>query len=328
MVSRFGGLGEPRVVHRVRAFGRGAATVAFVTTMACGFVDGDPIMTGDTLAASTGQDLGTSTTLGTGTDVSTDTLTSGPDGTASEGSDSTETGGAPACACEGRQPGDRCLRFVNECDQPIWAGASGEETPAGAFDAVSWLDPQACVAVTVREALSARAFGRTACTGDVCAADGNAGRGTLVQLNLPLEGNDVYDVSLVDGFNVPMAMIPVATAYPTSEPCRAASCAADLTVVCPEELLRYDEQDQVAYCASSCQACEACPDCNDCADLASPACAGCIELADFCCTGQACQANEYTMLWKSLCPDAITHPEDAGARSCTQRTDFDVVFCP
>lgn len=328
MVSRFAGLGEPGGDPLARALGRGAAAVAFVTTIACGFADGDPIVTGDPLAVSTG--LGTST--GSGPSASTGALASGPDDSVGEasatGAGSSDTGGAPACGCEGRQPGDRCLRFINECDQPIWAGASGEEDPAGAFDAVTWLDPQECIAVPVREAQGARAWGRTACTGDVCAADGNEGRGTLVQLNLPLEGADVYDVSLVDGFNVPMAMIPVATSYPASEPCRAASCAADLTVVCPEALLRYDEQGDVAYCASPCQACEACPGCDDCAELGSPACAGCGELAELCCTGQACQANEHTMLWKSLCPDAITYPEDAGARACTQRTDFDVVFCP
>jgi hypothetical protein len=327
MVSRSSHLGESRDVHRARGLGLGAATVSFVTTMACGFADGDPIVTGDTVAVSTG--------LGTGSDApaSTGTLASGPDGTVGEGSGSGseagDTGVAPSCACEGREPGDRCLRFINECDQPIGAGASGEVEPAGAFDAVTWLEPQACIAVTVREARSARAFGRTACTGDVCVADGNEGRGTLVQLNLPADGPDVYDVSLVDGFNVPMAMIPVAVdSSIEAEPCRAASCAADLTVVCPEALLRYDDQGEVAYCASSCRACDACLDCDDCADPGSPACVGCGAFADFCCTGQACQANEHTMLWKSLCPDAITYPEDAGARACTQRTDFDVVYCP
>jgi hypothetical protein len=326
MVSRLIGLGVPRVVHRARGLGPCAATVALVTIMACGFADGDPIVTGGTGSASTG------TSLGSGIDApATDTLGSGPDGTAGSGSGSAseDTGIAPSCACEDRQPGDRCLRFINECEQPIWAGASGQEEPAGAFDAVSWLDPQACIAVTVREAVSSRAFGRTACTGDVCAADGNEGRGTLVQLDLPAEGTDFYDVSLVDGFNVPMAMIPVpAGSAPEDEPCRAASCAADLTVVCPAELLRYDDQGEVAYCASSCRACDACLDCDDCADPGSPACSPCGTFADFCCTGQACEANEHTMLWKSLCPDAITHTTDAGALTCTQRTDFDVVYCP
>ena len=50
MVSRFVGPGGPRGVHRARALGLGAATLTFVTTMACGFADGDPIVTGDTLA--------------------------------------------------------------------------------------------------------------------------------------------------------------------------------------------------------------------------------------------------------------------------------------
>ena len=326
MVSRLAGLGARGGVHRARALARGAALAALVTTMACGFLDGDPIVTGGATSAATGTGLGSSTDA-----PATDTLSTDPDGTSgtSTGTASEDTGIAPVCGCEGRQPGDRCLRFINECDQPIWAGASGQVEPAGAFDAVSWLDPQACTAVIVREAVSARAFGRTACTGDVCAADGNEGRGTLVQINLPGEGTDFYDVSLVDGFNVPMAMIPVSTGFVThGEPCRAASCAADLTVVCPDELLRYDDQGEVAYCASSCRACDPCPDCLDCADPGSPACSPCGAFADFCCTGQACQDNEHTMLWKSLCPDAITYPMDAGGLTCTQRTDFDIVYCP
>lgn len=325
-VSRSAGLGEPGGVHRARARGRGAATVTLVTLMACGFADGDPIVTGGTTlaVASTGPGTGSSTDA-----LATDTLASGPDGSSSSGSGSGDTGVVPACACEGRQPGDRCLRFINECEQPIWAGASGEEEPAGAFDAVAWLEPQDCLAVTVREVTSARAWGRTACVDDVCAADGNEGRGTLVQMNFTADGTDFYDVSLVDGFNVPMAMIPVPTGSSAEgEPCRAASCAADLTVVCPAALLRYDDQGDVAYCASSCRACDPCLDCTDCAALGNPACAGCGAFADFCCTGQACQANEHTMLWKSLCPDAITFPEDAGGLTCTQRTDFDVVYCP
>lgn len=312
----------------LRRFVLRAAMVALVVTMACGFADGDPIVTGD---ATTSAGAGTSSGSGSEASAATDALTSGLDGTAgsSSGSASEDTDSAPVCACEGRQPGDRCLRFINECAQPIWAGASGEEDPAGAFDAVSWLDPQECIAVTVREAQSARAWGRTACTGDACVGDGNAGRGTLVQLNLPAQGTDFYDVSLVDGFNVPMAMIPVPAGFSAhGEPCRAASCAADLTVVCPPELLRYDDQGEVAYCASSCRACDDCPGCDDCADPGGLACSPCGTFADFCCTGQACQANEHTMLWKSLCPDAITFPMDAGALTCTQRTDFDLVFCP
>lgn len=322
MVSRFAALGERGGVHPARGLGRLAATVALVTTMACGFADGDPIVTGE---------AATSTGLGTGSGgTSTGTLASGTidDGSGSA-SGSGDTGLLPACACEGQQPGDRCMRFINECDQPIWAGASGDEVPAGAFDAVGWLDPQECVAVSVSEAVNSRVWARTACIDDVCAAGGNEGRGTLVQLNLPAEGTDVYDVSLVDGFNVPMAMIPVPTSATTEgEPCRAASCAADLTVVCPEALLRYDDQGEVAYCASSCQACQACPGCVDCGDPGGPACIDCGAFADFCCTGQACEANEHTMLWKSLCPDAITHQGDPGALTCTQRTDFDVIYCP
>lgn len=324
MVSRFRWLGEHCPERPPRA-ASSAAGLGLVIVMACGFVDGDPIVTG--ASGSTGA----STSLGSGTTDATTvaSLDGGPDDTADgSASGSGETGMPVTCGCEGRQPGDRCLRFINECEQTIWAGASGLEQPEGAFDAVARLDPQDCVAVAVQEAGSGRAWARTDCVGDVCASDGNLGQGTLIQFDLPAEGTDLYDVSLVDGFNVPVAMTPVPTGSVAGEPCRAASCAADLTVVCPDELRRYDDDGELAYCASACRACDACQDCLDCGDLAAPECAGCGAFASFCCTGQACEANEHTMLWKSLCPDAITYSTDMGIFTCMQRPDYDVVFCP
>lgn len=327
MVSRFPELGEPILERRTRAASPRAATAGLaIAMMACGFADGDPIVTGSTTSTATSASSSGTSALMTVGSGSGGTVEGTADGSASSAEDS---GTTPACACEGRQPGDRCLRFINECTQTIWAGASGLEEPAGAFDAVSRLDPQGCVAVTVTQVAGGRAWGATDCIDDVCASDGNLGQGTLIQFDLPAEGTDLYDVSLVDGFNLPMAMIPTGLGSAGgAEPCQSASCAADLTVVCPEALRRYDDDGELAYCASACRACDPCQGCDDCADLAAPACLGCGTFASFCCMGQACAENEHTMLWKSLCPDAITYSTDSSTFTCTPGADYDVVFCP
>lgn len=45
-------------------------------------------------------------------------------------------------------------------------------------------------------------------------------------------GNDFYDVSLVDGFNIPMKIRPQGG----SGSCRVTSCKSDVNAVCPNEL--------------------------------------------------------------------------------------------
>lgn len=317
MVSRFPGLG---------VLGIERAALGLVMIMACGFVDGDPIVTG---LGSSGSTSGPTTTASTSP---TGSAASGPSSGTADGSGTSEaeTGTAGACACEGRQPGERCLRFINACEETVWAGASGLDDPAGALGQVGVLAPAECMSVAIREVAGGRAWGATDCLDGVCASNGNDGRGTLVQLSLAAAGADLYDVSLVDGFDLPMAMIPVgvSTDHVGRSECRPASCAADLTVVCPEELRRYDDAGAIAYCTSACRACSECPACSDCGDLGNPACDACSGLSDLCCTGQGCEPSEYTALWKSLCPDAITYAEEAAAFSCDQQPDYDIVFCP
>lgn len=294
----------------------------------CGFVDGDPIVSGTTAALSSSSSTGTigstasvpmgSSTAGTG---SQDDTTAGVDTPSS-----TSDGGVPAaCMCETLEPGQRCVRLVNECERVVWAGLLGDETN-GPLSVDERLEPGECVAVPVIGLAGGRAFGRTDCVDDVCTSSGGDGRGTLVQMVLSADGIDTYNVSLVDAFNLPMAMLPVVVS--TGSECRAANCAADLNVVCPEGLARLDESGEIAYCLSACRACGECPGCNECGMLADPTCDACSALSDLCCTGQGCGPSGYTMLWKSLCPDATTYGGEGIAFSCDQRPDYDVVFCP
>lgn len=307
--------------------------VSWVLLAGCGFVDGDPIVSGTTASlpssSTTGSSgstepvpMGSSTSGGSLDGATVDTEAS----SSTEASSGTDDGGAPvACACERLGPGQRCIRLVNECERVVWAGLSGDDT-TGPVSLDARLESGECVAVPVVGLASGRAFGRTDCVDDMCASDGNDGRGTLVQMVLSVDGADTYNVSLVDGFNLPMAMHPVVLS--TGSECQAASCAADLNVVCPEGLARFDELGEIAYCTSACRACGECPGCNDCGAPVDPACDPCSALSDLCCTGQGCGPSEYTMLWKSLCPDATTYGGEGTAFSCDQRPGYDIVFCP
>jgi hypothetical protein len=296
---------------------RSIALAALGWSMACGYANGDPIVGGDggTGAPTTG---GTSTGPVAGTSSS-----GGVEGSDDPGVDTSSTGAATTCACSDLAAGERCLRIVNECAGPVWAGASGESQPPDVLAAVDVLAPGECVAVAFSAITGGRAWGRFGCVDDVCETDGGAGRGTLVQFTLAAAGTDVYDVSLVDGFDRPMAMVPVGD---DASACEAASCAADLRAVCPEGLAEPDAAGEPAWCRSICRACAMCEACTDC-DAIGGTCDACTAVADVCCTGLGCENNDITALWHSLCPDAIAV---AGEPSfgCDRRTDFDIVFCP
>jgi hypothetical protein len=69
------------------------------------------------------------------------------------------------------------------------------------------------------------------CPGGLVCSGAGAAPVTLAELVLGAsDGLDYYDMSLTGGFNVPVALVPAAGAYPT------AACAANLTIDCPTSL--------------------------------------------------------------------------------------------
>lgn len=72
-------------------------------------------------------------------------------------------------------------------------------------------------------------------------------------------GKDFYDVSLVDGYNLPLAMTPIAGTYilgTNDRPeydCKAAGCFTDINSICPTELQLFGSGGVVA-CKSACEA--------------------------------------------------------------------------
>nr|AAR21072.1 PR5 allergen Jun r 3.2 precursor [Juniperus rigida] len=159
---------------------------------------------------------------------------------------------------------------------------------------------------------SARFWGRTGCTFDA-SGKGSCKTGDCGgQLSCTVSGavpatlaeytqsdQDYYDVSLVDGFNIPLAI------NPTNAQCTAPACKADINAVCPSEL------KVEGGCNSACNV---------------------FQTDQYCCRNayvDNCPATNYSKIFKNQCPQAYSYAKDDTATfACASGTDYSIVFCP
>ena len=112
---------------------------------------------------------------------------------------------------------------------------------------------------------------------------------------------DFFNVSLVDGFNVPMDFSP------TSDGCSnvGSSCSADINKYCPNEL-------------------RAPGGCNHPCTV--------FKTSEYCCNSGSCEPTNYTTFFKGWCPRAYSYPykdDDAiSTFTCPGGTNYKIVFCP
>ncbi|XP_043692271.1 LOW QUALITY PROTEIN: thaumatin-like protein 1 [Telopea speciosissima] len=193
----------------------------------------------------------------------------------------------------------------NQCSYTIWAGASpggGKQLDSGQ----SWtIDVSAGTT-------GGRIWGRTSCNfdgnGQGSCETGDCGRlqcqgygsppNTLAEFALNQYQNlDFFDISLVDGFNIPMDFSP------TSGDCKGIRCSADINGECPQEL-------------------KAPGGCNNPCTV--------YKTDEYCCTSGSCSATDYSRFFKERCPDAYSYPKDdqTSTFTCPGGTNYKVVFCP
>jgi hypothetical protein len=147
----------------------------------------------------------------------------------------------------------RTVTFVNAVDETIWV-AGWQETPTPALARTGWvLAPGHSVTIRVPDHWNGRFWGRTGCHFDAhgighCATGDCGGRfqcagygaipATLAEYDLDSYDHlDFYDVSMVDGSNLPMFINTVDARTPdpiTPDGCSAAGCTKP--VVCPAVL--------------------------------------------------------------------------------------------
>jgi len=267
---------------------------------------------------------------------------------------------------------------TNHSTQTLWIGTYGQNyTPAkGGFS----LGPGKSQTMTVPSNwISGRIWARTGCIGTeqsnqltcesgdcngkfYCAVTGTP-PASLAEFTLSATGSDYYDISLVDGYNLPVSIVPVQGTYqPVNNPslgkfnCGAPKCGNFNMNKCPPELQMRGQYG--TYCASICTAvnnptkvmnpsyitqfnkalvCCSC-DCGPNCGCENPQCKyGCSPLdKDPTHKGGRCYLEDWPMasdgqsyggVFKNQCPDAYSWQFDdvSSTYQCTYG-DYEVIF--
>ncbi|KAK7276582.1 hypothetical protein RIF29_17725 [Crotalaria pallida] len=216
--------------------------------------------------------------------------------------------------------------ITNNCPFTVWpgtlTGAGKPQLSTTGFE----LAPKASFSLDAPAGWSGRIWGRTECTsssGKFTCATGDCASGqvtcngaggippaSLIELALvQSEGKDFYDVSLVDGFNLPMSLAPQGG----SGDCKQTSCPANVNSVCPQQLAVKGSDGKVVACKSACLA---------------------FNTPQTCCTGEynnpnKCQPTQYSKIFKQQCPLAYSYAYDDKTSTFTcSGANYAITFCP
>ncbi|KAK1663861.1 hypothetical protein QYE76_052031 [Lolium multiflorum] len=208
------------------------------------------------------------------------------------------------------------LNITNRCSYTVWPAA----LPIGGG---VQLNPGKTWALNVSGLTSrGRLWARTGCsfdsrgngscqTGDCGGVLACKGHGrppnTMAEFIIgQFNSTDFFDMSFVDGFNVPMDFLPVPAQGRTG--CsKGPSCAANVTSQCPSEL-------------------KAPGGCNNACTV--------FKQDRYCCTGNAaynCVPTKYSMFFNQMCPDVYVDSMDTDWNktfTCPLGTNYQIVFCP
>ncbi|KAJ4874292.1 Pathogenesis-related thaumatin superfamily protein [Raphanus sativus] len=211
----------------------------------------------------------------------------------------------------------RVFTIVNLCDQTIWPAITpGENFSGGGFK----LKPGHSIVFNAPVGWSGRIWGRTGCnfnrTGTESCETGScgsklkcsaSGKQPVSLAEFTLASLDFYDVSLVDGYNLPMTVTPVNG----TGNCNVAGCVADLRRRCPVELA-VKSKGKVISCRSACDV---------------------FDSDQYCCRGDygnpsTCRPSHYSKIFKKACPTAYSYAYDdpTSIFTCTG-SDYVISFC-
>ncbi|XP_078163724.1 pathogenesis-related thaumatin-like protein 3.5 isoform X2 [Carex rostrata] len=220
-----------------------------------------------------------------------------------------------------RSEGARIFTIINNCKETIWPAV----TPGESFDGGGFvLKAGQSVVFTAPVGWSGRIWGRTGCS---FGRDGNgscetascgptlkcdaSGKPPATLAEFTLAKLDFYDVSLVDGYNLPMAVTPVNGGSNGGRNCSVAGCDSDLRQNCPNELAVKVNGKTVA-CRSACDV---------------------FDTDQYCCRGiygnpSTCQPTYYSKLFKAACPGSYSYAYDdpSSIFTCTN-ADYIITFC-
>jgi hypothetical protein len=238
--------------------------------------------------------------------------------------------------------------MTNECGYTVWPGLLSGAGTAPLSTTGFALAQGASATVDAPTGWSGRMWGRTLCAEDAAGkftcATGDCGSGalqcngggaapptSLVEFTLDGSGGmDFFDVSLVDGYNLPMLIVPqgagaaVAAGSSGGPKCVATGCLVDLNAACPADLRVAAAGSAGVGTAGVGGAAVACK--SACEAFGSP---------QYCCSGaygtpSTCRPSTYSQFFKSACPRAYSYAYDDSTSTftCAAGTNYAITFCP
>ncbi|XP_050209278.1 pathogenesis-related thaumatin-like protein 3.5 [Mercurialis annua] len=208
----------------------------------------------------------------------------------------------------------------NKCRSTIWPGSLSGGGPL-LINGGTRLKPGQSITIDVPHKWSGRFWARTGChfdrsgkgkcaTGDCgglkhCGGVGGVPPVTLAEFTL--DDLNFYDVSLVDGYNVPISIYP----YGGTGDCKKVECFANLNPRCPKDL-QMRVNGRVVACKSACAA---------------------YNTPQYCCTGaygspQTCKPTGFSKIFKAACPTYYSYAYDDATSTFTCRwANYTIRFC-
>ncbi|EOA23592.1 hypothetical protein CARUB_v10016790mg, partial [Capsella rubella] len=226
----------------------------------------------------------------------------------------------------------RNFTIENKCDYTVWPGVLTTGTTVLNSTTGFQLNKGESRVISTPSSWTGRFWGRSLCstssTGNFSCATGDCGSGkiecsggaapptTLAEFGLNVaNGQDFYDVSLVDGYNLPLVVVPQTQSGQTL--CSSIGCVVNLTKTCPTELqvMGRSGQEEPIACMNACQK---------------------FKTPEFCCTGEystpkKCPPSLYAKNFKNECPLAYSYAYDDDATTtfrCSNSPNYVITFCP
>ncbi|KAL9546437.1 hypothetical protein MBANPS3_006668 [Mucor bainieri] len=202
------------------------------------------------------------------------------------------------------------VRLVNQCSDAIHVGQLGDTTVLdGGSSRTYHFDGQ----------WSGRFWARDNCQGNDCQIAGAAFPASLAEFTFNgAGGKDYYDVSFVDGYNLPISIQPMQPEQADASQqqggkywCGAPSCST--VPSCASELQLLSANGAYIGCKSACS------------QFGNP---------EYCCSGNnntpdTCPINAYAAAVKNACPDVYTYAyDDASSLYECIATGYTVTWCP
>ncbi|ORZ07628.1 thaumatin [Absidia repens] len=216
------------------------------------------------------------------------------------------------------QCGTRSITVKNNCPEKISIGVltNGNSDPDGRFD----LNKQGSRTISKPDTWGGRLFANPSCVGadakgPHCGNAGAANPATLAEFFFKGANNkDYYDISLVDGYNIPASITPQGGSKKgggDGKNCGSSNCKK--LPDCPPNLAIKDGSGKVIGCQSSCS------------KTGDP---------KHCCVGQydgpdKCKGDKQASNVKSACPDSYSfaYDDQTSTFACENPSGYTVTFC-